>query len=144
MRVAIARPAGRSSSIVGERNSKHEQLIKLLTSMIRPLFVGRHGRARQGRVLRHRHALVVNQTADVIREVEDLLEALRRLQDLAVAVEVRIVSLSETFFERMGVDFAMNIKTHTAQFEPAHPGRPEHGPACSARRRSSTTSTTRA
>ena len=33
-------------------------------------------------------ALVVNQTADVIREVNDLLESLRRLQDLSVAVEV--------------------------------------------------------
>jgi type II secretory pathway component GspD/PulD (secretin) len=65
------------------------------------------------------NALVVNQTADVIREVEELLEALRRLQDLALAVEVRIVSLSETWFERMGVDFSMNIKTHTSQFEPA-------------------------
>ena len=55
---------------------------------------------------------MVNQTADVIQEVADLLEALRRLQDLAVAVEIRIMSLSETFFERMGVDFSMNIKTH--------------------------------
>jgi type II secretory pathway component GspD/PulD (secretin) len=64
-------------------------------------------------------ALVVNQTADVIREVADLLEALRRLQDLAIAIEVRIISLSETWFERMGVDFAMNIKTDTTKFEPA-------------------------
>ena len=31
----------------------------------------------------------------MIREVADLLESLRRLQDLAIAVEVRIVSLSE-------------------------------------------------
>ena len=29
------------------------------------------------------------------------------------------MSLSETWFERMGVDFSMNIKTHTTQFEPA-------------------------
>ena len=51
--------------------------------------------------------------------MQDLLEALRRLQDLAVAVEVRIVSLSESFFERMGVDFSMNVKTDTTKFEPA-------------------------
>ena len=61
---------------------------------------------------------MVNQTADVIREVADLLEALRRLQDLALSVEVRIISLSETFFERMGVDFSVNVKTHTSKFEP--------------------------
>ena len=91
-------------------------------------------------------ALVVNQTADVIKEVEDLLEALRRLQDLAVAVEIRIVSLSESWYERMGVDFSMNIKTHTTKFEPALTQiDPNTGSAaCSARRRSSTTSTTRA
>ena len=64
-------------------------------------------------------ALVVNQTADVIREIQDLLEALRRLQDLAVAVEVRIISLAESFFERMGLDFSVNIKTDTTKFEPA-------------------------
>lgn len=57
-------------------------------------------------------ALVVNQTADVIKEVADLLEALRRLQDLSVAVEIRIVSLSESFFERIGVDFDMNVTTN--------------------------------
>jgi general secretion pathway protein D len=41
------------------------------------------------------------------------------LQDLAVAVEVRIVSLAESFFERMGVDFSVNIKTNNTSFEPA-------------------------
>src|SRR4029077_4768492 len=56
-------------------------------------------------------ALVVNQTADVIKEVADLLEALRRLQDLSVSVEIRIVSLSESFFERIGVDFDFNVTT---------------------------------
>src|SRR5207302_205505 len=64
-------------------------------------------------------ALVVNQTADVVSEVQDLLEALRRLQDLAIAVEIRIVSLSESFYERMGIDFSINIKTDTTKFEPA-------------------------
>ena len=36
-----------------------------------------------------------------------------------VAVEVRIVSLAESFFERMGLDFSVNIKTDTTKFEPA-------------------------
>lgn len=112
-------PLGASSSVVGERNSKHEQLIKLLTSMIRPYSWDGMGGPGKVEFFDIGNALVVNQTADVIREVEDLLEALRRLQDLALAVEVRIVSLSETWFERMGVDFSMNIKTHTASFEPS-------------------------
>ena len=112
-------PLGASASISGERNSKHEQLIKLLTSMIRPYSWDGMGGPGKVEFFDIGNALVVNQTADVIREVEELLEALRRLQDLALAVEVRIVSLSETWYERMGVDFSMNIKTHTTQFEPS-------------------------
>jgi type II secretory pathway component GspD/PulD (secretin) len=56
-------------------------------------------------------ALIVNQTADVIAEVQQLLESLRRLQEVSVSIEIRVMSLSESFFERIGVDFAMNVKT---------------------------------
>ncbi len=56
-------------------------------------------------------ALVVNQTLEVQEEVAALLNALRRLQDLEVAIEMRMVSVSEAFFERMGLDFDINIKT---------------------------------
>jgi tetratricopeptide (TPR) repeat protein len=111
-------PLGASAPVVGERNTKHEQLIKLITSMVRPYSWDGMGGAGKVEFFDIGSALVVNQTADVIQEVTDLLEALRRLQDLALAIEIRIVSLSETWFERMGVDFSMNIKTHTTQFEP--------------------------
>jgi type II secretory pathway component GspD/PulD (secretin)/tetratricopeptide (TPR) repeat protein len=112
-------PLGASASLAGERNTKHEQLIKLITGMVKPY--SWDGMGGPGRIEYYDigSALVVNQVADVIQEVADLLEALRRLQDLAIAVELRIVSLSETWYERMGVDFSMNIKTHTSQFEPA-------------------------
>ncbi|MBY0514827.1 MAG: hypothetical protein K2P78_13050, partial [Gemmataceae bacterium] len=113
-------PLSGSVRIAPDSNTKQEQLIKLITGMVRPY--SWDGMGGGGRIEYYDvgSALVVNQTADVIREVADLLEALRRLQDLAVAVEIRIVSLSETFFERMGVDFSMNIKTNsnTAKFEP--------------------------
>lgn len=74
-------------------------------------------------------ALVVNQTQDVQEQVQDLLAALRKLQDLEVAIEMKLVSVSEAFFERIGVDFDVNILTHnsqavqnqllTGQFQPA-------------------------
>src|SRR5262245_21629540 len=101
-------------------NMMLEQLIKLLTWIVRPYSWDANGMGGPWQIQYYDvgSALVVNQTADVIREVADLLEALRRLQDLAIAVEIRIVSLSETFFERMGMDFAMNVKTHNAHFEP--------------------------
>jgi type II secretory pathway component GspD/PulD (secretin)/tetratricopeptide (TPR) repeat protein len=112
-------PLAQSSSVASDKGTKHEQLMKLVTGMVRPFSWDSQGGPGRIEYFDLGGALVVNQTADVIREVQDLLEALRRLQDLAVAVEIRIISLSETWFERMGVDFSMNVKTHTASFEPA-------------------------
>jgi type II secretory pathway component GspD/PulD (secretin) len=63
-------------------------------------------------------ALVINQPLPVQEDVKDLLESLRRLQDLQVAVEMRAVVVSESFFERIGVDFNMNIRTPTSRREP--------------------------
>lgn len=63
-------------------------------------------------------ALVINQTPDVIEQIIQLLESLRQLQDLEVAIEIRLIALSEAFFERIGVDFDLNIKTNTRSVEP--------------------------
>jgi hypothetical protein len=49
-------------------------------------------------------ALVVDQTQDVQEEIDDLLSSLRRLQEILVAVEVRLVSTAVDDFERIGVD----------------------------------------
>jgi hypothetical protein len=114
-----ASPLTGSATLAPGNNSKHEQLIKLITSMVRPYSWDGHGGPGKVEFFDIGSALVVNQTADVIQEVADLLEALRRLQDLAIAVEVRIVSLAESFFERMGLDFSVNIKTNTTSFEPS-------------------------
>jgi type II secretory pathway component GspD/PulD (secretin) len=112
-------PLAGSSHIAEGSGSKHEQLIKLITSMVRPYTWDGHGGAGKVEFFDIGSALVVNQTADVILEVQDLLEALRRLQDLAVAVEIRIVSLSESFFERMGIDFSVNILTNSTKLQPS-------------------------
>src|SRR5207244_1163500 len=63
-------------------------------------------------------ALVINQPQEVQEEVALLLRTLRQLQDLQVSVELRAVLVSETFFERIGVDFDMNIRTPTSRREP--------------------------
>ncbi len=111
-------PLNGSAHLAPESASKHEQLIKLITSMVRPYSWDGHGGNGKVEFFDIGSALVVNQTADVISEVQDLLEALRRLQDLAVAVEIRIVSLSEAFYERMGVQFDVNILTNSTKFQP--------------------------
>ncbi|HVK08889.1 MAG TPA: hypothetical protein VM597_08955, partial [Gemmataceae bacterium] len=112
-------PLAESHALAGERNTKHDQLIKLITGMVRPYSWDGMGGPGRIEYFDIGSALVVNQVADIIQEVADLLEALRRLQDLAIAVEIRIVSLSEAWYERIGVDFAMNIKTHNSRLEPA-------------------------
>jgi general secretion pathway protein D len=60
-------------------------------------------------------SLVVSQTQEVHDQIADLLEQLRRLQDLQVTIEVRFISLNDTFFERIGVDFDFNIQTGVNQ-----------------------------
>jgi len=54
-------------------------------------------------------SLVIRQTSAVHEQIADLLTQLRKLQDLQVTVEVRFISVSDSFFERIGVDFDMNL-----------------------------------
>jgi Flp pilus assembly secretin CpaC len=63
-------------------------------------------------------ALVVNQQQEIQEQIVELLQALRRLQDLEVAIEMRLVSVSEAFFEYMGVNFDINILHGSTRFEP--------------------------
>ena len=58
-------------------------------------------------------SLVISQTQEVHDKISDLLEQLRRLQDLQVTIEVRFITLSDRFFERIGVDFDFNIDDNT-------------------------------
>lgn len=50
-------------------------------------------------------SLVVSTTTDVHEQIADLLESLRRLQNLQVTIEVRFITLSDSFYERIGIDF---------------------------------------
>ena len=54
-------------------------------------------------------SLVVRQTQIVHQEIADLLTQLRRLQDLQVTIEVRYITVSDNFFEQIGVDFDFNV-----------------------------------
>jgi general secretion pathway protein D len=60
-------------------------------------------------------SIVVSQTQEVHEEIADLLDQLRRLQDLQVTIEVRFITLSDRFFERIGVDFDFNIQSNVNQ-----------------------------
>jgi type II secretory pathway component GspD/PulD (secretin) len=57
--------------------------------------------------------LIIRHTAEVHEQVSDLLRQLRRLQDLQVSVEVRFITVSDNFFEFIGVDFDFQIQSDT-------------------------------
>ncbi len=76
-------------------------------------------------------SLVISQTQSVHEEIADLLEQLRRLQDLQVTIEVRFIRLSDDFFERIGIDFDMNINDMTDGFDDIAAGGIYEGPRSS-------------
>jgi len=72
-------------------------------------------------------SLVVSNTQDVHEQIADLLEQLRRLQDLQVTIEVRFIRLNDTFFERIGIDFDMNIENKNPPGGTLEPGQAFEG-----------------
>lgn len=54
-------------------------------------------------------SIVVSAPQTTHEKITDLLESLRRLQDLQVTIEVKFITLNDNFFERIGVDFDLRI-----------------------------------
>jgi type II secretory pathway component GspD/PulD (secretin) len=96
-------------------------LINLITSTIEPHSWSSTGGPGTIDYFPTTMALVVNQTGDIQEQIQDLLASLRRLQDQEVALEIRFISIEDDFFERIGVDFSLNIVTQqeTAKVQPS-------------------------
>lgn len=60
-------------------------------------------------------SLVVSAPQTTHEKITDLLESLRRLQDLQVTIEVKFITLNDNFFERIGVDFDLRIDDNVRQ-----------------------------
>lgn len=104
-------PAGGPGGLTGGTQPDFETLIDLITSTIAPTTwddVGGPGTVQQ---FQGNLSLVISQTQEVHEEIADLLEQLRRLQDLQVTIEVRFITLNDNFFERIGVNFDLNLPT---------------------------------
>jgi type II secretory pathway component GspD/PulD (secretin) len=100
------------------KNTTEEVLIRLITNTIAPqtwTSVGGQGTIEFFPI---GMALVINQTPDIQEQVAELLQALRRLQDQEVAVEMRFITISESFFERIGLNFNINIRNNQTKYEP--------------------------
>jgi general secretion pathway protein D len=96
----------------GGNLANFQPLIDLITSTVQPTTWDAQGGPGAVRQFDTSLSLVVSQTQEVHEEIENLLKQLRRLQDLQVTIEVRFITLADTFFERIGVDFDFNIQTN--------------------------------
>ena len=97
----------------GGAQADFDSLIDLITSTIKPTTWDDVGGPGSVAPFPTNLSIVVSQTQDVHEEIVDLLEQLRRLQDLQVTIEVRFITLSDQFFERIGVDFDFRIEDHS-------------------------------
>jgi type II secretory pathway component GspD/PulD (secretin) len=88
------------------------ELIKLITNTVAPQTWDSMGGQGSINYYPLGMALVINQTPDIQEQIADLLAALRRLQDQEVAVEMRFISVAESFFERIGLDFQIAIENN--------------------------------
>ena len=58
-------------------------------------------------------SLIVNAPQETHEQIADLLKSLRALQNLQVTIEVRFIKLSDSFFEKMGVNFQVQLDDNT-------------------------------
>jgi general secretion pathway protein D len=93
----------------GASQADFDTLIELITSTIAPTTWVDAGGSGSIEGFDTNLSLVVSQTQEVHDEIVDLLEQLRRLQDLQVTIEVRFITLQDNFFERIGIDFDFDI-----------------------------------
>jgi general secretion pathway protein D len=103
----------------GGAQADFDSLIELITTTVKPQTWDEVGGPGSISEFYNNLSLVISQTEDVHEEIVDLLEQLRRNQDLQVTIEVRFITLSDTFFERIGVDFDFNVVNLSANNNPS-------------------------
>jgi len=108
-------PLGSPGSMGGAALADFDSLIDLITSTTAPESWDAVGGPGAIESFATNLSLVISQTQDVHDQIADLLEQLRRLQDLQVTIEVRFITLRENFFERVGVDFDFDIDDNVIQ-----------------------------
>lgn len=106
-------PAGGPGGMGGGVMADFDSLIELITTTIAPQSWDEVGGPGSVSSFDTNLSLVVSQTQEVHERITDLLEQLRRLQDLQVTIEVRFITLSDRFFERIGVNFNFAIDDNT-------------------------------
>ncbi len=98
-----------ASGAGGAALADFDSLIDLIVTTIQPTTWDEVGGPGSIREFPTNLSLVISQTQEVHEEIADLLEQLRRMQDLQVTIEVRFITLNDNFFERIGVDFDFDV-----------------------------------
>ena len=93
----------------GGSQADFDSLMDLIIATIEPTSWDQVGGAGSIAPFETNLSIVVSQTQEVHEQIVDLLEQLRRMQDLQVTIEVRFITLNDNFFERLGVDFDFDI-----------------------------------
>ncbi len=107
----------------GGAQADFDTLIELITTTVKPQTWDEVGGPGSISEFPNNLSLVISQTQDVHEEIVDLLEQLRRNQDLQVTVEVRFITLNDNFFEQIGVDFQASIVNDAfGKVDPNSPG----------------------
>jgi type II secretory pathway component GspD/PulD (secretin) len=101
-----------------------DRLVRLLVGTVEPATWQANGGRGAVEYFPLTMSLVVSQTPAVQERVAHLLAALRREQDVQVALEVRIVTVSEDFLERVGV----SMDAQPARSGDAEPRQKASGP----------------
>ncbi len=99
-----AMPMG-PGGVGGGNQADFDTLIDLITTTVKPQTWDEVGGPGSISHFPNNLSLVISQTQEVHEEIVDLLEQLRRNQDLQVTIEVRFITLNDNFFEQIGVDF---------------------------------------
>ena len=134
----IIPPAGSFTTAPGK--TQEECLIRLIAATISPQSWAQMGGPGSIDYFPVSMALVVRQTPDVHEHLDDLLSALRRLQDVEVAVELRFLTVSDECLAKLGVaettesetrlldDTQVRLLLETVQNDPRsqHPPGPEN------------------
>lgn len=100
---------GGPGGLGGGTTADFESIIELVTSTVAPTTWDAVGGSGNIKEFQNNLTLVISQTQEVHEQIVDLLEQLRRLQDLQVTIEVRFITLADNFFERIGIDFDFDL-----------------------------------
>jgi general secretion pathway protein D len=102
-------PIGGPGGMGGGVQADFDSLIELITTTIDPDSWDDVGGPGSIAEFATNLSLVISQTQEVHEKIDKLLAQLREIQDEQVTIEVRFITLSDRFFERIGIDFDFNI-----------------------------------